>query len=175
VPSISDRVRETIDRFRVAIDASLDPVCIVDASNHILYFNLPMRSLLKLKLRQIQEKKICFCDVLKLSVCSKRCRILEALATAEIARYEEIPAARGPDKFRMTVKVAPYREVNSGKNGPVVGAFITIRDVTGEFLVQAKYHKALEIIEQRTEEIQDLEFRVRSLQQTLKRSRGTWV
>ncbi|HUP57129.1 MAG TPA: PAS domain-containing protein, partial [Bdellovibrionota bacterium] len=154
-----------------AIDACMDPICVVDAGNRIVYFNLPMRSLLGVRPRQVQDKKICFCDIVKLAVCKPSCQIMEVLESGGSARFDETPATRGEDKFRLTLKATAFNQPGTGKKGPIMGAIISVRDVTGDFLVQAKYHKALQLLEQRDTRIAELEEKADTLRLALRRAR----
>jgi transcriptional regulator with PAS, ATPase and Fis domain len=169
--AIEPKFKEVLAGFKPAIDACMDPICVVDDKNRIVYFNLPMRSLLGIRPRQIKEKKICFCDIVKLAVCKPSCQIMEVLESGISARFDETPATRGEDKFRLTLKVTSFQQPGTGKKGPVMGAIISVRDVTGDFLVQAKYHKALQLLEQRDSKIATLEEKAESLRQALRRAR----
>jgi hypothetical protein len=146
-----------------AIEGSLDAVCVVNHASEIVYLNGPMRTLLKLR-PSAQDGAVKFCDTVKLSICGESCQIAASIKDAKTARFEEIPASRGDEKLRVTLKVAPLGE-------PSIGALITLRDVTGDFLLQAKYHKTLGVLEEKDHKISELETQVTSLKAALKRAR----
>lgn len=152
---------ETIAKFRPALDACLDPICIVDRLNRITYANEPMRALLGLK-----SGTPCFCEVVRLAVCKPVCQVQDVLEGGPAVRFDETPASRGAAKLRLNVQISPLRRSPKSKKGAAIGALISARDVTNDFLVQAKYLKALQLLEQRDSKIAELEDKLESARQS---------
>lgn len=146
-------------------EAILDPFCLVNAQNHIIYANAAMKSLLNLRKREIDAKPI-FCDLIKLSACKDGCEITKAINFGKALRLDEVPATRGESKMRIILRVIPLLE----KKGPANrGAIITLRDTTADVVVQAKYHKLMEMIQGKNEKIEDLEYKLLELRAKVSR------
>lgn len=165
---------EFLKRFQAemkpAFDASLDPVCIVNTSNQILFYNLAMKSFLGLRNREL-GKKLVFCDLLKLSVCEPSCQVKHLLQTGMPIRIDESPAAKGRDKLRLSLRAVPILDPEAKLNTPPLGAVITLRDTTGEILLQAKYHKLLELMVEKDAKIADLDEKLQAMRTALRRAR----
>jgi transcriptional regulator with PAS, ATPase and Fis domain len=161
---VDNEFRALIKPMADALEASLDPVCVVDRQNHIVYLNAPMRSLLKATARSLAKTRK-FCDLLKLAACEKSCRILHAIESGEKFRMDEAPAASAGGKMRVLIQAVPIRA-----EGGVAGAVITVRDTTGEILLQAKYHKSARIIEDLETQVKDLNEKYREMQERLRRA-----
>lgn len=153
---------------KTVMDASMDPVCIVDRQNQILHSNLPMRSFLGIRTRELGKKPV-FCDLVKLSICEPGCQLRTVLDQGSVVRVDESPAARGTEKLRISLRAVPIYA--GGERKTPVGALITLRDTTGEILLQAKYHKLLEMMAAKDTKVAGLEERIRALRTALRRAR----
>lgn len=134
-----------LDKMKPALEAVLDPLCVVNHKNEVIYANLAMKGLLGLTGKDLKEYPV-FCDRVKLPACEKECQIQHAIDSQEMLRLDETPSTKitpkGHDKMRAIVKVVPFTE------DQLKGAIITLRDTTGEVLLQAKYHKILQILQE---------------------------
>ena len=151
---------ETIAALKPAMEACLDPMCVVDSKNRIAYLNEPMRELLGIKAKG--KEQLCFCEVVKLAVCKAGCQVEDVLESGESVRFDETPASRGSAKLRLNIQISPVKGTAKTKKAAVAGALISVRDVTNDFLVQAKYLKALQLLEQRDSKIAELEDKLQS-------------
>jgi transcriptional regulator with PAS, ATPase and Fis domain len=159
--------RNLIEPMEVALECSLDPVCVVDRENRIVYINAPMRTLLKTNKRALQAGQK-FCDVMKLAACAKSCCIVKVMESGEGLRLDETFATSPNGKMRVVLKAVPIRSTDP-QNG-VAGALITVRDSTGEILLQAKYHKSSQIIAGLEQQLSDLGEKYRDMQERLRRA-----
>ena len=166
-------LKAIITTMQLPIDSSFDPICVVNEKNQIVYANLAMKSFLQLRKRDVDQHPV-FCDLVKLSVCLKGCCVEEVLKTGNDYRIDQTPAAKGAEKFRVLFKVTPIR-AGSGPDSagslPILGAIVSLRDTTGEILLQAKYHKMLQILGERDLKINALNERVEALRLALRRIR----
>jgi transcriptional regulator with PAS, ATPase and Fis domain len=142
------------DFFKVMLESSLDPLCIVSASGQVMQANSQMRTLLKLRAREL-AKHPAFCDLIKFDVCKPSCRVLEAAKIGETISYSETPAQVGPAKLRVTLKLTPLTELSV--------VVITVRDTSAELLMQAKYQKLKEQAHNSDDKIEELEKRLKAL------------
>jgi hypothetical protein len=165
-----DELKKLIKDVMPLLEISLDPICIVNHLNEIVYMDLPMKSLLGLKGRELRKRNV-FCDVLKLSACQTHCQIQHVLDTGHPFRLDELPASRGPKKLRVAFKAIPLFRTRGEDKGKPVGAIITVRETTGEVLLQAKYHKLMEMLKERDDKISTLEERLNALQTSIRRHR----
>lgn len=163
-PSIEDIVKTLLP----ALEASLDPVCVVDHECRVVYMSQSMRSLLGVRPRDLAQKKPVFCDLITLTACKAKCRIEQVIQSGEAFRLDETPAVKGETKLRVGIKAAPLLP---GK----LGAVIHLRDTSAEILLQAKYHKSLQIIEEKDLMILQLEEKVQALQRTLRNAAGSRI
>jgi hypothetical protein len=167
------RLKKTLESILPNLTASLDCVCVVDKSNHIVHMNLAMKSFLGLRGGRSSKTPV-FCDVLKLVACEKGCQILDAIDTGNTGntlRLDEAPATRGDAKLRVLVKVIPLHDVDEKVPSEPVGAMITLRDTTGEVILQAKYHKTMQLLSEKDSKIRALDDKITDLQAALRRAR----
>ncbi len=167
--SDSAKLKRLVIRLKTALDASLDPVALVNAENRIIYVNLAMKSLLTLKGRDVRQKPV-FCDLLKLAACSKKCQVLESIRTQSAVRLDEVPAVLGGKKLRVVLKAQPLVDPDSPAKG-AIGSIVTVRDTTAEILLQAKYHKAYQLLQDQIAESERLKERISYLEASLRRAR----
>lgn len=152
------------------MDASLDSYFVVDDKSELVLMSPGLRALLKLRPKSGAKNKK-FCDSIELSVCKKGCVIDRLLESGEDFRFDETPAVQGDSKMRLTIKGVPIYSANKRRKKPI-GAIVTVRDTSGEIIVQAKYHKALNIISEKEEEIAKLEDKIQGLLRSLRNTGG---
>lgn len=140
-----EKLKRVLELITPGLDASIDPVCVVDTANKILHLSASMKAFLSVRPREL-SKGLVFCDLLKLSACESGCKILHTIKSGTNLRLDETPASRGDMKLRVVLKAVPLYDPEDKSETPI-GAIISVRDTTGEILVQAKYHKLMQIIE----------------------------
>lgn len=154
------------------LESALDAVAAVDRSGKVVYCNNAMRTLLKLRPRQLNQGASIF-DVLKFP--SQKVHPAQAvLDNGEPVRLDEAPAAIGEQKLRVSLKAVPARiprrdGATKAEDAPIVGVVIQVRDTSGEILVQAKYHKVMEKLSEKDDQIRKLEGKVRDLREKVAR------
>jgi|GEM_PF-1337927 len=166
--------RQRLVFLKPLLELSIDPVCVVNEKKEVVYMDLAMKSLLGLKGRELRKRMI-FCDLLKLPICSPKangecrdCQIDKVIKKAHNIRIDEVPATRGTKKLRVSIKASAIHDAG----GKVIGAVISVRDTSGEVLLQAKYHKILDVLKVQEQQIHDLEEKVHSLYSSLRRARN---
>ncbi len=159
VATNEETLEELLPTLLPAFEASLDPLCIVNRGGQIIHDNSAMRTLLKLRPKMLRQGVV-FCDLVKLTACQSSCQIINAIEACEVVRLDETPAVIAKAKARLIVKCVPIVGVNSNDANrkrkssvkEAIGAMISVRDTSGEIVLQAKYHKALHLLdEQETE------------------------
>jgi PAS domain-containing protein len=167
-------LQQLLALLRPALDASLDPVCVVNPSGEIIYADAAMRALLGLRARDLKSRKV-FCNLLQLSSCQSGCKILHVLKGGGVLRLDEVPGVRKGEKLRVSLKAVPLRVPGAATGSAPVGAIVTVRDSTAEILLQAKYHKLLAVIQQKDRRIEELQERIEALQATLRHARSSFA
>jgi hypothetical protein len=169
---IAPAFKKVLQAVRPALDASLDPVAIVDTSNRVVYANVSMKNFLRVTAQQFKKSPV-FCDLIHLNVCDKSCQIIHMIKTAETLRLDETPANRKDEKLRLLLKGVPLYDLSDiNADASPIGAILTVRDTTGEVLLQAKYHKILQLLTEKEGKITELLDRLSALRGVLRRARG---
>ncbi|MCM2279197.1 MAG: PAS domain-containing protein [Oligoflexia bacterium] len=168
----TDVLKSLILTLKPAIEASLDAVAIVDARNQVVYCNVAMKSFLGLKQKDLARHPV-FCELVKISACEGDCQLLAAIRRGSALHLDEVPAAKGKgsqaEKIRISLRAVPLH--SEGGKGEVVGAVVSLRDATAEIVLQAKYHKLMEIVAERNEKIYQLDEQVKVLRGALRKAR----
>lgn len=170
--SSAERYKPILAAFKPALDASLEPVCVVNALSEIIYMNMPMKNFLGLRPRDLSSGAV-LCDIVRLGACKQHCQILDVLRTGTPLRLDETPAEKRNQKLRLTIKAVPFYEGGASRGTRPLGAVVSLRDSTGEILLQAKYHKLLEVLEEKDEQVEELQERFRTIQKTLRGARDS--
>ena len=145
-------IKDAIPLIEVIINASLDAYCIVDKDTSILHSNFLMKSLLGLKPKDFQSKRK-FSTLLELTENRSGCVVEKAIKKDDPIRFDETPATIGGKKFRLSIKITPFKDPDGDKKSPALGAIIMLRDTTAELLTQAKYHKVAEQVAELEEQV----------------------
>jgi hypothetical protein len=172
--SADQQLNAAIRLMKPALEATLDGVCVVDASGRIVWLNLAMKNALGVRGRMLEEG-LSFCDHIKLQACHEGCQIERMLKQGRAVRFDDAPArrvgekasAKETEKMRIMLKATPIQ----GEGKKVIGGVIQFRDSTGEVLLQAKYHKLMLVVEEKDLEISALKRRVHTLMTSLRRAR----
>jgi sensor histidine kinase regulating citrate/malate metabolism len=158
-----------VEALGPAIRSSLDAVCVVNERAEIVHMNRAAKALLGLRKSSSQKKPV-FCGLLKLAACAGGCQIEKAIRKAQPFRLDEAPAALGDTKLRLTLQAVPVFAPGDSKSSQAIGAVINVRDTTAEVILQAKYHKVVDLLVERELTIAEQEDKIHSLQSTLKRA-----
>lgn len=155
--------------LRSLLEGSIDPCALLDNHGHIIYANAAMRTMIGLRGKSSQTTKKKFLELIKI----KDDRVIAFFKMAEDSpmerRYDEVPAELKSEKIRVCFKA---RVLKVSRNSPALGILVTLRDTTGEVLLQAKYHKSLEMLQMKDDKILALEEKITLLQRTLRHASG---
>jgi len=162
-------LKKIVDNLKPALDASLDPACILDTSGKIVSFNFSMKGFLVIPAREL-KKNLVLTDLIKLTVPNENSTIAHLLKTGEQIKLDETPATRGDTKLRILFRAVALFDPDKPKSLPI-GALITLRDSTGEVLLQAKYHKVSELLHEREVQVSELETKLESFRTALRNAR----
>ena len=163
--------KKVVSQFKPVLDASLDCIAIVNEANLVVYANLAMKNFLGIKESSL-KKGVGFCNLLKLHVCQKSCKILEAMKDQENFRTDESPATLNGEKMRVSLKAVPVLASQVGLEGDrTVGAVISLRNTTAEIILHAKYHKLFLVIENKDEQLVEMRNKLSAIRDTLRRQR----
>ncbi|MCC7442498.1 MAG: hypothetical protein IT285_12750 [Bdellovibrionales bacterium] len=159
-----------VDLLGPALRVSLDPVAVVDSSGVILYANSSMRSFLEIRGNRGKPR---FQELLKIASLEGQHPLDRTIATGEEIRLDELPAIKASgQKVRVIFKSVPLFDPTETQNRRIFAAILSLRDTTGEVLLQAKYHKLKELQEDKDSEIMDLREKVEDILESLRRHRG---
>jgi len=153
-------------RLKPALDASLDPACIVMADGTVHSGNAAFRSLVKKSQRDL-DGKCRLLDLLRLTDERDEASLGAAIREGKKFQTVEAPASLEGHKVRLSVKTAAV-QLPGAKAGRPLGSLVCLRDSTGEVLVQAKYLKLLKILEEKDQLVSELKDRLDSTRRTPK-------
>jgi PAS domain S-box-containing protein len=162
---VDARFKDLLKPLMPAIESSLDPVCVVDAEKRIVYLTTAMSSLIGLRAREL-ARGVSFCEAVKFGGHGSGCHIRKIIDGDEAVRVDQVPATIGGERRRVLFKGVPVR----GASGKAELALVSLRDTTGEVLLQAKYHKTLMLLDHSRKEGEELRERVKELRDTLRRA-----
>lgn len=162
----------TITTIKPTLDLTLDPMCVVDVHNRIIVANLHMKSFLGLMVKDMRKFPV-FCDRIKIGACEKECQVVAAVKKGKRLELDEVPAVRGKEKLRIWLRASPLFPIGHTpeRNMGALGMLIVVRNTTAELVLQAKYHKLVEMISERERQIGDLEYRLSALQGSIRKAR----
>jgi PAS domain-containing protein len=161
-----DKAYESLIRSHASLlDASMDPICVLNPDAGIVFLNKSMSVFLGASPRTLRKCPK-FCDLVELGVCKGGCKLAHALDEGKAFRVSETLAIRNKESLRISLRLIPVSTTVAGI--PEGCAFMSLRDSTAEIVVQAKFHRAVDLIKQRDEAIQDLNDKVRALQKSLR-------
>ena len=161
-----------ISYSRPALQAVLDGICVLDCQHRVVYCNLAMKSLFGLSARALAQKPD-FCSLIELSGCRHdrgKCCLNPVLEKGEELVFAETPAVRDGEKVRISLHAVPVLSVGRDTETPL-SAVVSLRDTTGEVLLQAKYHKLLELLEHKDEQLETVSTKLAELRERLVRAR----
>ena len=150
------------------LDASLDAVCVIDPDKKVCYGNLAARTLLKLKSRELKSQPK-LPDLLKMPT-EQNSQLGELLKEGIALRFDETPVSLAGEKARVSLRAVALRS-GAKSDSAIVGAVVNFRDSTAEIVLQAKYHKVMEILAAKDSKIADLEERLKQLRLSLRKAR----
>src|SRR5689334_9520035 len=103
-----------------ALDASIDPACLVDPTGKILVLNVLMKGFLRLKKRHLTDLPV-LCDLIKFDVCKAGCRVVKAIQDGAQVSLSEVPSVLADTKMRVVLKITPILGM---------GAIVAVRDTS---------------------------------------------
>jgi len=167
---MDNSLKVTITLFKPVFEASLDGIAVLDVDCRIQYANSSMRSLLGISGRELAKSPV-FCDCIILSACAAQCELQRVANTGATLRLDESPAERGEDKMRISLKAIPLYYPGKQKGPTPLGVIVSARETTGEILLQAKYHRAMLLMQEKDQAILELADRLKLKEDVLRRSR----
>ena len=114
----------------------LDAYCVVDASNHVVAFNTAFSELCGLSFKKI-HKISDFSGLVRLQPETRECPTLEIMREGKFMRIDELSATT--DAYPTLKMILAGMPIFSPEN-EVLGAVVTIRNVSAENELQAKYY-----------------------------------
>lgn len=113
----------------------LDAYCIVDLSNHVIDFNVAFTDLCGESYRKILKRGN-FCELLKTENCPHHCPGKLILSSQKMLRIDEL---KGSSKAFPELKLILAGTPIFSEQNEIMGALITIRNVSAESELQKKY------------------------------------
>ena len=129
-----------VQKNRALLDIFLDAYCIVDVTNHVVEFNVAFTDLCGESYRKVLKIGL-FCDLLQTEMCPGQCPGLQILTSQKALRLDELTGtSKAYPQLQMILGGVPL----FSDSGKLVGALLTIRNVSAESELQKKYHERKE-------------------------------
>ncbi len=136
---MDEKIEKYIHQCKSILASTLDPLCIVDKSNHIVYFNSLMQVFLEINSKELRESPK-FCDLLKHEICSASCQIMEAcVQKGEKIEHNCTLGKKNNQAVKLRMHVEPLYNLELNEKNEIMGAIIQIRDITAEETLGQKY------------------------------------
>jgi len=136
LPSTTDALRLWVQRHKPVIDILLDAFAIVDVQNRVVDFNVAFNELCGESYRKTLKIGN-FCELLPTERCPENCPAKEILITGKPVRIDELKAhSKAYPNLQMIVGGVP---IYADNGGPLLGAMLTLRNVSAEMELQKKY------------------------------------
>ncbi len=135
-----DELRAWVQSNRTFLDLLLDSFVVVDTQNQVVDFNVAFTELCGETYRKILKIKD-FCALLKTEHCPHQCPGRQVLEAKKLVRLDEIKAASKLQE-ELSLIIAGIPILNPA--GELMGAVVTIRNVSAESELQKKYHQRKE-------------------------------
>lgn len=128
-------LRKWIDNHTPLLEVFLDAYCIVDLGGRVVEFNEAFTELCGESYKKIQKIGT-FCDLLRTELCPAQCPATQIFTSEKALRLDELKGTSRtyPDLQMILSGVPIFAEKNV-----LVGALITIRNVSAESELQKKY------------------------------------
>lgn len=159
---IDDNLKILLKSLIPAIEASLDCICITDASGRIVHYNSLFKTTTQLRVRELSKAPL-FDQVFRFNDGEGKKFSLPGLTrTGEAVKLDETPiqikSDKGTLKIRGLLRIIPLEH-----SGQVIGTMVSLRDTTAELLLQAKYKKIQDQLVKKEADITQLREKVRAL------------
>lgn len=165
--SKNEALTKLVELWNPALEVSIDAVGVVDRNGVFVYLNPALRSLIGARPRDIRKGVSVF-NVIEFPG-SDAHPVATVIETGEPVRVDEAAILLRGEKMRVVIKAAAARIHRAREKGPILGAIIQLRDSSAEIIVQAKYHKVMDLLGERDAEISALKRKVRGLQEKISR------
>lgn len=136
----AENLREWSQKNKAFLDIFLDAFVIVDVTNTVIDFNVAFTELCGESYRKILKTGD-FCTLLKTEFCPGECPSRQIFANPRATRLDEVKGASKafPDLQLIIGGIPIYSD-----DQKLLGALLTIRNVSAESLLQKKYHERTE-------------------------------
>lgn len=141
----AQELKDWIEENRGLTEIFLDAYCIVDVLSNVVDFNIAFSDLCGYTYRKV-FKIGSFCDLVKLEICPHQCPGKQIVTSQRPIRLDELEgSSRAFPNLRLILAGVPLFT----KSGEIMGAMLTLRNVTAEDELQKKY------LERKAESITD--------------------
>lgn len=135
--TVKEELHKWLSENSGLLEVLLDAYCVVDRENTVVGFNIAFTELCGLSHRRILKTGN-FCKLLLTERCPDNCPALEILKSGKSIRIDELRGGtKGYHELEMILSGVPI----FSKDGTLLGALITIRNVTAESSLQKKYYE----------------------------------
>lgn len=134
--SPSELLRLWADKQKDMLSLLLDAYCIVDADNKVVAFNIAFSEMCGLSFKKIL-KVADFAELIRVVPANRECPTLEIMREGKFTRIDELGATtEAYPSLKMIIAGMPI----VSPDGKTLGAVVTIRNVSAENELQAKYY-----------------------------------
>jgi diguanylate cyclase (GGDEF)-like protein len=124
-----------VEAHRTILEILLDAYCVVDLQNQIVDFNVAFTDLCGESYRKVMRTRD-FCTLLRTEVCPTNCPSVQAINSRQLIRLDELKGnSKAFSELQLIVAAAPI----SNEQNEILGAVVTIRNVSAESELQKKY------------------------------------
>lgn len=133
-------LRNWVQKNRWMMEIFLDAYCIVDLTNHVVEFNTAFTELCGESYRKVLKVGD-FCELLRTELCPHQCPGQQILISGKSLRLDEVTgSSKAFPQLQIILGGVPIHN-DAGK---LVGALVTIRNVSAESELQKKYYERKE-------------------------------
>ncbi len=134
--SVQEALRVWVQRHKQVIDVLLDAFVVVDSQNRVVDFNVAFSELCGESYRKTLKIGD-FCKLLKMERCPDGCPAREVIITGRPIRLDEVKACSSTrPELELILGGVP---IFADDEVTLLGAMLTIRDVSAEMALQKKY------------------------------------
>ncbi len=133
----NEELRQWLAENSPILGVLLDAYCVIDTENRVVDFNIAFSELCGKSHKKILKIGN-FCELLSTERCPNECPGIEILQTKKPLRIDELKGStEGFNELEMILSGVPI----FSKKAELIGALITIRNVTAESSLQKKYYE----------------------------------
>jgi len=131
----SEQLKKWVKNTKAFSEVFLDAYCVVDILNNVVDFNIAFTEMCGESFRKVLKVGN-FCDLIKTEFCPHQCPAKQIITSERSIRLDEITGeSKAFPRLRLIIGGIPI----FSDEKEIIGALLTIRDVSAEDVLQKKY------------------------------------